>query len=378
MIDSSLENPLSHTIWVKPPSGSYPIIIQPELLHTGLDTLVSFIKGKKVALITNPDLQPLYGKTITKELETKGFDVTEIAVPAGESFKTLEQVEKILHQLLEKQFERGSTVIALGGGIIGDMAGFAASILLRGVALIQVPTSLLAQVDAAIGGKTGVNTSVGKNLIGTFYQPKAVLIDPSVLSTLPVREVRCGLAEIVKYGVIQHPDLFKTLQKHAPVLSQCKPQGRPDIWTSLIQISCTCKAEVVSEDEKESDRRETLNFGHTIGHAIESAFDYTRYLHGEAVALGMIAAGRIAVALDIWNQAELTELENLLHNLGFETKLDAIEMDKLLTPLFNDKKIKNGKIRFILPTQIGKTLTTDAVTLTHCETVLKGMMAHGK
>jgi 3-dehydroquinate synthase len=365
------------TVWVKPSSGSYPIIIKDSLLKDGITTLTSFIAPGKVAIVTNPELALLYGQALESSLKQQGFDVTLATIPAGESHKTLQSIETLISTLLTQKFERNSTIIALGGGVIGDMAGFAASIILRGIKFIQIPTSLLAQVDAAIGGKTGVNTAIGKNLIGTFYQPQAVLIDPTVLHTLPQRELRSGLAEVVKYGVIQHPNLFASLEQNASFLSQCTTQDNLALWTSLIEISCECKAEVVTKDEKEAGLRETLNFGHTIGHGIETAFNYTRYLHGEAIALGMIAAGRLSVSRNLWPQTCQDRLESLLQTLGFDTQADPINPQEIIAPLANDKKVKNGEIRFILPTKIGSTVT-EKIPLPDIEAVLKGLIAHAQ
>jgi 3-dehydroquinate synthase len=251
-------------------------------------------------------------------------------------------------------------MVALGGGVIGDMTGFAAATWLRGVNFVQVPTTLLAMVDASIGGKTGVNHPQGKNLIGAFYQPKLVLIDPSVLKTLPVREFRAGMAEVIKYGVIWDAQLFQQLEDSDNLASFSQIDGQ--LLQTIITKSCQAKADVVSKDEKEAGLRAILNYGHTIAHGIESLTGYTRINHGEAVAMGMVAAGAIAVKLGMWTEAENQRQTALIAKAGLETQIPPLNPDQMIEMLTADKKVKDGKVRFILPTAIGQVTISDRVT----------------
>jgi 3-dehydroquinate synthase len=339
----------------------YPIVI-----GAGVRRRVSeFVRGKNVVVITAPALRPLCDFD---------FDATYLMFEPGESHKNLETVSVLLDRMLALKLERGDCVIAFGGGIVGDVAGFVASIYLRGITFIQMPTTLLAQVDAAIGGKTGVNHRLGKNLIGSFYQPVCVLSDVDMLKTLPKREVLCGLAEVVKYGVIHHPTLFDYLECHANFLSQLDVSERHDVWTYLITESSKEKAFVVSCDEKESGLRETLNFGHTLGHAIESSAEYDNtYLHGEAVAIGMVAATRIAVKMGICSIDVLRRLESLLESLGFPLRIQGLSCDVIMEKLKMDKKVRQSQLRFILPTDIGTVVTRSDVSEALIRDVVKEM-----
>jgi 3-dehydroquinate synthase len=251
-------------------------------------------------------------------------------------------------------------MVALGGGVIGDMTGFAAATWLRGINFVQVPTTLLAMVDASIGGKTGVNHPQGKNLIGAFYQPKLVLIDPEVLKSLPVREFRAGMAEVIKYGVIWDAELFKQLEDSDNLASFSQIDGQ--LLQTIITKSCQAKADVVSKDEKEAGLRAILNYGHTIAHGIESLTGYTKINHGEAVAMGMVAAGAIAVKLGMWTEAENQRQTALIAKAGLETQIPPLNPDQMIEMLTADKKVKDGKVRFILPTAIGQVTISDRVT----------------
>ena len=293
-------------------------------------------------------------------------------MPAGERYKTLRSIEKIHNAAFENQLERGSTMVALGGGVVGDMTGFAAATWLRGIAVVQVPTSLLAMVDASIGGKTGVNHPQGKNLIGAFHQPSLVLIDPNVLTTLPGREFRAGMAEVIKYGIIWDDDLFGQLEK-AKRVDQMRYVDETLLHTILKQ-SCQAKADVVSQDEKEAGLRAILNYGHTIGHAVESLTGYKSVNHGEAVVIGMVAAGAIATVLNYWSQTATDRQLNLIQKAGLPTQLPAdLSIDDILVTLRSDKKVKSGKVRFVLPKRIGEAFVTDQVTDETIRTVLEKM-----
>jgi len=340
-----------------PNNRAYPIYIGKHGLSDIGGLLRKAEVGKKVLIVSNATVLKHHGTSIQDSLSQAGYEHISMEIPEGETHKTLDTVSKIIDKLVGLRLERGDTLVALGGGVIGDTAGFASSIYLRGIHLVQCPTSLLAQVDAAVGGKTGVNHQQGKNLIGTFYQPEFVLIDPETLSTLPDQEMRCGLAEIVKYGVIQDKILFEYLEQKADTLSSLSYAPHQDIWLKLITQSCRNKAEVVAQDETEKGLRETLNFGHTIGHALEAATRYEGYLHGEAVAIGMRAAAYLAMRLQLFSKTDYSRLQDLLHKLGFTLSIPEQIADTLFPHLFSDKKIQAGKLRFVLPTHIGNTTT---------------------
>ncbi|HEX9899360.1 MAG TPA: 3-dehydroquinate synthase, partial [Candidatus Methylomirabilis sp.] len=283
-------------------------------------------------------------------LKAAGFQPSVISTPDGERAKSLKWTAAILEALLQRRYERTTWLLALGGGVIGDLGGFAASVYLRGIPFVQVPTTLVAQVDSSIGGKTGINHPLGKNLIGSFYQPKLVLIDPRALGTLAPREYRAGLAEVIKYGVIQDAALFEFLERDIE-----RVLGR-DITAvhRIIRTSCAIKAEVVSEDEREGDRRRILNFGHTLGHALETVTRYRRYKHGEAVAIGMVAGARLAGRLGLADAQTAARIRDLVRRTGLPTDLPAYPASDLLRAMRQDKKVRNRQIHFVLPTQIGR------------------------
>lgn len=346
---------------VKLPQNSYNIHVGSGSLSQIGETVKQLPIGKKIIVVSNPEIFNFYGNTLINSLQNAGFEVSCHLIPAGESYKNLDSITKIYDTALTNHLERASTMIALGGGVIGDMTGFAAATWLRGINFIQVPTSLLAMVDAAIGGKTGVNHPQGKNLIGAFYQPKLVYIDPLVLKTLPAREFRAGMAEVIKYGIIWDTDLFSQLE-NAARLDELGLITQELLETIIIR-SCQAKANVVSQDEKESGLRAILNYGHTIGHAVESYTHYATFVHGEAVAIGMIEAGKIAVAANFWSETEAKRQEKLIIKTGLPTKMpDDIDIEKIIDLLQSDKKVKAGKVRFILPTTIGKVTITDKIT----------------
>ncbi|HEY9751985.1 MAG TPA: 3-dehydroquinate synthase [Coleofasciculaceae cyanobacterium] len=328
--------------------------------------------GKKILLVSNPVIFKHYGEAVIAALQEADFIVSTCILPAGERYKTLASVQKIYDAALKNRLERSSSMVALGGGVIGDMTGFAAATWLRGIAVVQVPTSLLAMVDAAIGGKTGVNHPQGKNLIGAFHQPRLVLIDPHALRTLPGREFRAGMAEVIKYGVIWDPQLFEQLEQ-AKRLDQ-RSLIPDDLMQEILIRSCQAKAHVVSKDEKEAGLRAILNYGHTIGHAIESLTGYRLVNHGEAVAIGMVAAGQIAVDLNLWQQTEQDRQQILIEKAGLPTRIPAmVAIDEILASLQTDKKVKAGQVRFILPTQIGTVTMTDQVPASVIRSVLQSL-----
>lgn len=317
--------------------------------------------GKNVAIITNPDLKTQYAAPLQKAFEAAGAQCHILVLEPGETNKTLGRASELVDELLALKFERIDTVVTVGGGIVGDVGGFVASITLRGINLIQCPTSLLAQVDAAIGGKTGVNHDMGKNLVGCFYQPRAVICDISTLATLPERELFCGLAEVIKYGVIRDPQLFDYIETNKHSIRQANVKEDSAIWTHLVAESARNKAEVVAQDVREAGLRETLNLGHTFGHAIETATNYNTYLHGEAVAIGMKLAADLSVELGICPAPDRDRLVRLMTHLGYQLEIDA-DLARRMVPYFaSDKKVRHGKVRFMLPTKIGDARTVSDV-----------------
>lgn len=318
--------------------------------------------GEKMLLISNPEVCGYYGDAAIASLQAAGFTVGYHEIPAGEPYKTLQSIEAIYDKCLALQLERSSTLVALGGGVIGDMTGFAAATWLRGVNFVQVPTSLLAMVDASVGGKTGVNHPQGKNLIGAFYQPRLVLIDPEVLPTLPVRELRAGMAEVIKYGVIWDRELFERLEAAAGLATYADLQAAGDLLPEILRRSCQAKADVVAKDEKEGGLRAILNYGHTVGHAIESLTGYGQFVHGEAVAMGMVAAGRLAVAMEFWDEGDAVRQERLLQKTQLPTGIPAsLSATAIAAACQTDKKVRAGKIRFVLPQGLGTTVLCDRV-----------------
>ena len=326
-------------------SQSYDICVRSGGLEQ-LGTLMGGLNlGKKVLLVSNQSIFRHYGEKATTSLEAAGFEVSSCILPPGEQYKTLNSVQKIYGAALANRLERSSTMVALGGGVVGDMTGFAAATWLRGINVVQVPTSLLAMVDAAIGGKTGVNHPLGKNLIGAFHQPRLVLIDPEVLKTLPGREFRSAMAEVIKYGVIWDAELFAKLEESKRL--DRMQFVKPDLLAEILRRSCQAKADVVSKDEKESGLRAILNYGHTIGHAVESLTGYKTVNHGEAVAIGMVAASRISVELGMWNEECDRRQLALIEKANLPAKLPAgIDVEEIVKSLQIDKKVQDGKVRF--------------------------------
>ena len=331
---------------------SYPVHIGDGVLSAAGDLLQQAGLRGKVAVITNPTVAQLYLDPVHESLTRAGFDVTPVLIPDGEEHKNLGSLSAVYDRLIADRFERGSCVLALGGGVVGDLAGFVAATFLRGIAYVQVPTTLLAQVDSSVGGKTGVNHHDGKNLIGAFYQPRLVLIDVAVLQSLPRREFIAGLAEVIKYGVIEDPALFKVLEEK---MGKLMDQDR-DLLSQVIATSCAIKAKVVEKDEREDDYRAVLNFGHTIGHALEAATEYQKYLHGEAVGIGMAQAAAISVQQGFCDQRSLERIRKLIKRAGLPLEIPRdVSMQNLVQSMEVDKKSTGGKIRFVVCAGIGKT-----------------------
>ena len=302
----------------------------------------------KVFVAATPDVWELHGRSLEHGLDGRPFEL--LLFPGGEPRKRLAEVEALAEQMVEKGGDRSSIVIAFGGGILTDVAGFLAAIFMRGIPVIQIPTTLLAQVDAAVGGKTGVNLVRGKNLVGSFHQPLAVLIDPAVLDTLPEREYRAGVFEVVKHGIIADPDLFWMMRRCAAAV---KRHDR-EVVDRMISNSVRIKAQVVSHDEKESDLRRILNFGHTFGHALEAETEYKRFLHGEAVAWGMKAALHLSAFEEMVDEADWKEMLSCIDAYGPIPSLDGISRDRLAARLVSDKKTIQGHVHFVLVTGIGR------------------------
>ncbi len=341
------------------PSRSYPIFIERGLISKVGELMKEASLSGRCAVITNPTVGDLYLALVIESLKKAGFDAVTIEIPDGEEYKNLTQVSLIYDRLLEARIERDSAIVALGGGVIGDISGFVAATILRGVPFVQVPTTLLAFVDSSIGGKTGVNHRLGKNLIGAFYQPRAVIIDPDVLSTLDKRELCAGLAEVVKYGVIRDDGFFKFIEDNAGALTNPPSasggaDGEPLV--EVIKRSCVAKAEVVMKDERESGLRSILNFGHTFAHAIEALTGYKEFRHGEAVSIGMVMAARLSHVLGLTSMDVAVRLEKLLKRLSLPIKPPGFSPYEYVEAMKLDKKVKTGKIRFVLVEDLGRVI----------------------
>jgi len=347
---------------------SYDIWIGSGLLDRVGSRLQELSLGSRIAVITNSVVRPLYGKRIQENLEACGFQVRFVEIEDGEIHKTLATAQRLYDELIDFRLDRTSTIVALGGGVIGDLAGFVAATYMRGIHFVNVPTTLLAHVDSAIGGKTGVDHPRGKNLIGAFYQPKAVFCDLEVLKTLPEKELVAGMAEVVKYGVILDANFFSFLESHlAEILQQ-----ESSAMCEVVRSSCESKAHVVEEDEQESGLRAILNYGHTLGHAIESLTGYSRYIHGEAVSMGMVGAAKIALEMGLCDTAAVERIIALLQDIGLPVRIQGIDADAALEILTHDKKVRDGKIRFILPERVGKVVMRDDVPPELIRSILKG------
>ncbi|NDC82055.1 3-dehydroquinate synthase [bacterium] len=363
------------TIPIKINFKNHPVHVGVNLIAKVPQWIDNETASRKVAIVTHPELVNL-AAPLMEALRDSDYSPSLITIPSGESSKSMDTAMRIIDQLLEHQFERKDTVISFGGGVVGDTAAFAASIYLRGINLIHIPTTLLAQVDSAIGGKTGVNHSKGKNLIGTFYQPLFTVVDFTLLATLPEREIKCGLAEIVKYGIIGNAGLFKYIETHVDKIKACNITRDSDIWAHLITRSVADKAQVVTQDEKESGRREILNFGHTIGHGVEAASGYGRYLHGEAVAIGMIGATRLAETMGFLDSKTAIRIDNLILALGYDTTIDSsVTLSEVMRAMRLDKKVRNGKMRFVLPFGIGDVETVSDIDELMVTEIIEGLYA---
>jgi 3-dehydroquinate synthase len=330
-------------------SRSYRILVGAGALTAAGPELGTLRLGRQIALVSDRTIMPLHGGTVAASLRAAGFEVTEILLPAGEEAKTLEVARSGWESLLDAGCDRTSTVVALGGGAVGDLAGFVAATYMRGINFVQIPTTLLAQVDASIGGKTAIDHPRAKNLIGAFHQPRLVLVDPAVLATLPELEFRSGLAEVIKHGIVLDAEYFADLESCLPELL------RRDLvtLTRIVAGSCRIKAEVVERDEREAELRHVLNYGHTIGHALEAVTRFGRWAHGEAVSLGMVAEARIAERLGIATDHTTERQVQLLRAVGLPVSgLEVVPAD-VLEALRRDKKSRDGRVPFVFAPEIG-------------------------
>jgi 3-dehydroquinate synthase len=329
----------------------YEVVVAPDALSNLGQRLCALGNMGPVVLVTNPTVRALYGAEAEASLRAAGIDAVIAEIPDGERYKTMATLETILDAALSRGADRSSIVVALGGGVVGDLAGFAAATLFRGVRLYMVPTTLLAQVDSSVGGKTGINRPQGKNLVGAFHQPSGVLADTAVLATLPAREYRAGLAEVVKYGVILDGEFFDFLERSVARLNA----RAPELLGEVVERSVRLKAYVVERDEREQGLRRLLNFGHTVGHAVEKVTGYSRLLHGEAVAMGMVAAARLSENLGLSGPGVGARLQALLSSLGLSTAIPAdVDRAAVIDAIAYDKKASGGKVICVLTEAIGR------------------------
>lgn len=337
-------------VQVSTPGGNYPIHVE----AGRLDQLQQSIPADAttLALITNPTVFELYGQRVLDALQATGKKVVQVQIPDGEGYKTMATLEQIFDALLQNRLDRKAVIVALGGGVVGDISGFAAACFMRGIRFIQVPTTLLSQVDSSVGGKTAINHPLGKNMIGAFYQPIAVEIDIHVLKTLPKREIAAGLAEVIKYGMITDADFLDWCLAHTEALTQL----RDTELQHAVKRSCELKAYVVSQDERESGLRAILNFGHTFGHAIEAGLGYGEWLHGEAVGCGMVMAAELSAEVCGLSAESVQKVRQLVEAIGCPTTPPQWDHDKWIDLMGLDKKAEGGQLRFVLLPELGRSV----------------------
>lgn len=349
---------MTKTLHVELGDNSYPLVVGTGLLNSVGELLTPHTKSNKVLIVSDAFVKTRYMPVVLECLKDVGLDVSTIEVPVGEESKSLAQFSRIQDGLVEHHLDRGSMIIALGGGVIGDLAGFAAAVYMRGIPYVQIPTTLQAQVDASVGGKTAINHPKGKNLIGAFHQPKLVVIDVDTLKTLPQRDIRAGLIEVIKMGVIRDEPLFERVEENLDVILNLDD-------TTLIEIisqACVNKAEIVAKDEKESGLRMVLNYGHTFGHALEALTHYNRYRHGEAVSIGMNCAARLATNLRMFSETDFQRQQTLLKRAKLPITLPSdLTPEALCDAMYLDKKTLGGQLRLILPTRIGEVVVRDDI-----------------
>ncbi|MCO5733650.1 3-dehydroquinate synthase [Rhizobium sp. SSA_523] len=362
-MNSDMQSNYDRVVHVPLGERAYDILIGPDLISHAGGEISARLKGRKAAIVTDEHVAPLYLDALMDGLQTDGIEAVSLTLPAGEKTKSVEPLVAVCDMALSARIERNDCIIALGGGVIGDLAGFAAGIVRRGVRFVQIPTTLLSQVDSSVGGKTGINTRHGKNLLGVFHQPDLVLSDTDALNTLSEREFRAGYAEVAKYGLIDKPDFFAWLESNWRAVF-AGGQARAE----AIAVSCQAKADVVVEDERENGRRALLNLGHTFGHALEAStgYDSSRLVHGEAVSIGMVLAHQFSARLNLASPDDAARVEAHLKTVGLPTRIsdipgEALAADRLLDAIAQDKKVKSGKLTFILTHGIGQSFIADDV-----------------
>lgn len=360
-----------HTLTVALGDRSYPIHVGPGLLAKP-ELITERLPQDKVAIVTNATLAPLYLASLSRTLEARGVGVVSVVLPDGESYKTWETLNRILDALIDNRCERKTTLLALGGGVVGDLAGFAAAVYQRGVPYIQIPTTLLAQVDSAVGGKTGINHPHGKNMIGAFYQPLAVIADTDTLATLPERELAAGVAEVIKYGLIRDAAFFGWLEDNVERLMARQPEA----LAHAIERSCRIKADIVALDEREAGLRALLNYGHTFGHAIEAGLNFGVWLHGEAVAAGMVIGACLSQRMGLIARHDVARIIDLLKRARLPVVAPDFGVDRYLELMGHDKKVESGRIRFVLLKRIGEALVTNDVPSAALDEVLGKQPIH--
>jgi len=352
------------TLTVSLGERSYPIYIKQGAMSDSA-LFIPHIKGRKVVIVTNHTLEPLFAHRVKQALAD--FDVEVFAIEDGESYKTLSSYEKIMSFLLENNYGRDVTLLALGGGVIGDITGFVAATYQRGVPFIQIPTSLLSQVDSSVGGKTAVNHPLGKNMIGAFYQPQAVIIDIDCFQSLPEREFSAGMAEVVKYGILGDAEFFEYLEDNQAAIDEKDTEQ----LIYIIKRCCRNKANIVAQDEKEAGLRALLNLGHTFGHAIEAQMGYGNWLHGEAVSAGMVQAAELALTRGWLPAQDVERIKTLLANFNLPiVGPDSMTVEQYLPHMRKDKKVQSDTIRFVLPKALGKAILVSDVTISELQQIL--------
>lgn len=346
------------TLHVELNENSYPLLVGTGILNQIGRLLKPYAKSTKVLVVTDTFVKHRYASHVTESLKEADFEVAVVDVPIGEESKSLEQLSRVLDCLIDNQLDRGSTLITLGGGVVGDLAGFAAAVYMRGIAYVQIPTTLQAQVDASVGGKTAINHLKGKNLIGAFHQPKLVLIDVNTLKTLPQRDIRAGLIEVIKMGVIRDEPLFEMVKENLDAILNLDAE----MLIEMIARACANKADIVAKDEKESRLRMVLNYGHTFGHALEALTHYKRYRHGEAVSIGMNCAAKLAVNLGMFSKTNFERQSTLLNRAKLPLIFpDDLSPEEICNTMSLDKKAVGGKLHLILPTRIGEVVIREDV-----------------
>ena len=349
---------------------SYDILIGHPLNEIG-GILKKYTKGIKSLIVTNPTIAEYYLETVEKSLQEAGFQVFVAQVPDGEEHKSLAEASRLYTKCVEHRLERESIIVGLGGGVIGDLAGYVAATFMRGLPIVQVPTTFLAQVDSSVGGKVAVNLPESKNLVGSFYQPLLVYIDLAVLKTLPVEEMEAGMAEVIKYGIILDKKFFEYLEKKIGKLRELDSK----VLEKVVAQCCKLKARVVEKDEREKGLRSILNFGHTLGHALEALTDYKKYKHGEAVAIGMVGACRIAGEMGMLKKEARDRIEHLIGKAGLPGRIGVkLSVDDIIQVLSLDKKVQAGKVRFVLPERIGKVVVRSDVPEDIVRDVVTGLI----